>query len=161
MTDTQQADRLETFDKLLDKSRTVMFTTVAEGGKVLSRPMTVQEVTDDHELVFITQAHTDVAKQSDGNQVNVSVAGDDYWISLSGTASVAEEPETKKRLWNTFNDAYTDGGPENPDNVVLRVDADSAEYWDTPGGVGVLLGVLKAQLTGGKPESGENATVQL
>ena len=93
--------------------------------------------------------------------VNVAVAGDDYWVSISGTGSVAEEPETKQRLWNTFNDAYTDGGPENPDNVVLRVNADSAEYWDTPGGVGVLLGVLKAKLTGDKPQSGESATVQL
>ena len=45
--------------------------------------------------------------------------------------------------------------------MVLRVNADSAEYWDTPGGVGVLLGVLKAKLTGDKPQSGESATVQL
>ena len=161
MTDTDQADRLETLDNLLGKSRTVMFTTRTDGGELLSRPMTIQEVTDDRDLVFITQAHTDVAKQSDGNPVNVAVAGDDYWVSISGTGSVAEEPETKQRLWNTFNDAYTDGGPENPDNVVLRVIADSAEYWDTPGGVGVLLGVLKAKLTGDKPQSGESATVQL
>lgn len=161
MTDTKQNDERETFDRLLGKSRTVMFVTVGADGKVVSRPMTIQEVTDDHDLLFITQAKTDVARESDGRQVNIALSGDDHWISVSGTASVAEERETKKRLWNAFNDAYTEGGWENPDNVVIRVNAESAEYWDTPGGLGVLLGVLKANLSGGKPSAGESGTVQL
>ena len=74
---------------------------------------------------------------------------------------VVLRPRISVALVHESTDAYTDGGPENPDNVVLRVNADSAEYWDTPGGVGVLLGVLKAKLTGDKPQSGESATVQL
>lgn len=160
MTQTNDEHR-ETLDRLLKKSRTTMFTTIKEDGTMVSRPMTIQEVSDDYELLFITQARTDVARESDGRAVNLSIASDDYWVSISGTARVAEEPETKKRLWNSFNDAYTDGGPENPDNVVIRVSPDSAEYWDTPGGLGVLLGVLKAKVTGGKPDSGESGTVEL
>lgn len=154
-------DQRETYERLLGKSRTVMFTTVSAEGKLVSRPMTIQEVTDDQQLVFITQRNTDVARESEGHEVNVAVVGDDYWISISGTATIGDEPETKERLWNSFNDAYTEGGPENPDNVVLRVSAASATYWDTPGGLGVLLGVLKAKVTGGKPESGDSATVEL
>ena len=159
MSDTD--DQRETYERLLGESRTVMFTTVNAEGKLVSRPMTIQEVTDDQELVFITQRNTDVARESHGHEVNLAIADDDHWISISGTAAVAEELETKNRLWNSFNDVYTEGGPENPDNVVLRVSADTATYWDTPGGLGVLLGVLKAKVTGGKPATGETAPVEL
>ena len=161
MTEKTESEQRETFERLLGKSRTVMYVTLDDDGQVVSRPMTIQEVTDDHDLLFITQSRTDVARQSDGRQVNLAISGSDHWISISGSASVAEEPETKQRLWNAFNDAYTESGWQNPDNVVIRVSADSAEYWDTPGGLGVLLGVLKANLTGGKPAAGESGTVEL
>lgn len=150
-----------TLAELVGKARFAMFTTQAADGTLVSRPMTVQEVTDDDDLLFISQASTDVSQQSAGQQVNLAIVEDTTWVSIAGTAEVSDDRATKERLWDSANDAYTDGGPENPDNVVIRVHADSAEYWDTPGGVGIVLGVLKAKITGEKPQVGDHGTVEL
>ena len=161
MADPTRTEQTATLDELVAESRFAMFTTSSGDGRLLSRPMTIQEVTDDHDFVFISQAGTEVAGQSNGRQVNLAIVGDSSWVSVSGTATVAEEPATKERLWNSANDAYTEGGWQNPDNVVIRVHADSAEYWDTPGAVGIVLDVVKAKLTGGKPTGGDHGTVDL
>jgi hypothetical protein len=50
-----------------------------------------------------------------------------------------------------------DGGPENPDNVVLRVDGDTAEYWGGESLVGTVVGTVKAVT--GKKDDDEGATV--
>lgn len=154
-------DPTETVLKLVDDARFAMFTTTSTDGQLVSRPMTIQEVTDTNDFLFISQADTDVAQQSDGAQVNLAIVGDSSWVSVSGTAAVAEEPETKKRLWSAANDVFADGGAENSANVVIRVHAESAEYWDTPGAVGIVLGVIKGKLTGKRPELGEHGTVEL
>ena len=49
----------------------------------------------------------------------------------------------------------------DPRVAVIRVDGESAEYWDSPGKVGQLVGVLKAKVTGARPEDGDNETVRL
>ena len=46
--------------------------------------------------------------------------------------------------------------------MLLKVDADSAEYWDTPGGrVATALSFAKAKLTGTRYDGGENEKVEL
>lgn len=153
-------DQPTTLADLVEGARFAMFTTLDADGALVSRPMTIQEVGEDDALVFISQATTHVSLQSDGKQVNLAIAESGKWLSISGVGEVSDDRATKERLWDSANDAYTDGGPENPDNVVIRVRADSVEYWDTPGGVGIVLGIVKAKLTGGKPQLGDHGTVE-
>ena len=41
-------------------------------------------------------------------------------------------------------------GPDDPDAVLLRVDVEQGEHWDTPGGkVASLISFAKTKLTGG------------
>jgi len=155
------SDQPTSLAELLKGMRFAMLTTQAADGSLVSRPMTIQEVTEDNDVVFISQAATDVAQQSHGNRVNLAVAENSNWVSVSGSAQVSDDRATKERLWDSANDAFTEGGPENPDNVVIRVHADRAEYWDTPGGVGIVFGVLRAKLTGHEPDVGEHGTVTL
>ena len=51
----------------------------------------------------------------------------------------------------------------DPDLVLLKIDAESAEYWDTPGtNVVYLFGMLKTLVTGKPPESiTEHETLKL
>lgn len=155
MTDTAQ-----TLADLVDGARFAMLTSTDAAGALVSRPMTIQEI-DGNDLLFITQASTDVAQQSDGRAVNLAIVEDSRWVSIAGTGKVAEEPETKQRLWDAANDAFTQGGADNPDNVVLRVSADSAEYWDSPGGLAIVFDIVKAKVTGETPHSGDHGTVEL
>ena len=47
-----------------------------------------------------------------------------------------------------FTGAWLEGGPENPNNILIRVSADSAEYWDSPGSkVTQVANLVKAKVT--------------
>jgi hypothetical protein len=46
--------------------------------------------------------------------------------------------------------------------VLIRFIADSAEYWDSPGGrIATVISLVKAKVTGESYDGGENATVKL
>ena len=53
------------------------------------------------------------------------------------------------------------GGPEDPDNVLLRIAGETAEYWESPGTFGVAIQVAKGLVTNSDPDLGDNDTVSL
>lgn len=55
----------------------------------------------------------------------------------------------------------TVAGPEDPDNVLLRIDGETAEYWESPGTFGVAIQVAKGLVTNSDPDLGDNDTVSL
>ena len=64
-------------------------------------------------------------------------------------AAVVDDDAKLKELWNTFAEAWLPGGPEDPNAVLIKVDVEHGEYWDTPGGkVASLLSFAKTKLTG-------------
>ncbi|NHA01653.1 pyridoxamine 5'-phosphate oxidase family protein [Nocardioides sp. W3-2-3] len=51
-----------------------------------------------------------------------------------------------RSLWTTFAEAWMPEGPEDPNAVLLRVDVEAGEYWDTPGGkVASLISLAKTK----------------
>ncbi len=94
--------------------------------------------------------------------VNVTLTSSDTWISISGTARVVEDATKAQELWNPFVEAWLPQGPTDPSVVLIRVDGETAEYWDTPGGrIATAISFAKAKLTGHRYEGGENETVSL
>jgi general stress protein 26 len=82
-------------------------------------------------------------------EVSVTFSSRDSWVAVVGRAAVVDDTAKLEELWNTFAEAWLPGGPEDPNAVLIRVDVDRAEYWDTPGGkVASLLSFAKAKLTG-------------
>jgi general stress protein 26 len=82
-------------------------------------------------------------------RVAITFSSRDSWVALTGTASVVDDEVKLKELWNTFAEAWLPGGPEDPNAVLIKVDVDEAEYWDTPGGkVASLISFAKTKLTG-------------
>jgi general stress protein 26 len=148
---------------IVKKVGTAMITTRQPDGKLVSRPMTSQRVEFDGTAWFFVARGTDmVAEITRDSQVNVGYAGSGSWLSLSGAASVVDDVARKKALWNEFVEAWFPGGPEDADVVLLKVDAQSAEYWTTPGGKPrALFEMAKARVTGSAPDPGGNSTVEL
>ncbi|MGZ5406073.1 MAG: pyridoxamine 5'-phosphate oxidase family protein, partial [Nocardioides sp.] len=73
----------------------------------------------------------------------------DAWVSVVGHAHVVDDRAKLADLWNTFAEAWLPGGPDDPQATLLRVDADRAEFWDTPGSkVASLISFAKTKLTG-------------
>ena len=146
---------------LIDGIRIAMLTT-QDGERLVSRPMATQDVSFDGDVWFVTERSAPWVGQLEAHpEVNVAYAGSSAWVSLSGTARVVEDPERLREYWSMFTDAWLEGGPDNPDNVLVHVIAHSAEYWDSPGTkVTQLVNLVKAKVTGERFE-GDNQVVDL
>jgi general stress protein 26 len=149
--------------ELLTDERIGMFTTTSPDGTLTSRPMALQQVEFDGDLwFFASRSSRKVAHIAADPQVNVATVGSSSWVSLTGDAVVVDDLARKKELWNSVVEAWFPDGPEDPDVVLLRVAASSAEYWDSPGGrVASLISFAKAKMTGQAYDGGENETVRL
>jgi general stress protein 26 len=163
MADDQPRDEVRTVAGLLGDQRIGMLTTTDPSGTLTSRPMALQEVEFDGDLWFVAERGSrKVAHVAAHPQVNVTVGSGSTWGSLTGRASVVDDAGRKRELWNTGVAAWLPQGPDDPSVVLLRVEGESAEYWDTPGGrVATALSFAKAKLTGQRYDGGENETVRL
>lgn len=132
-------------------------------GRLISRPLTVIEATEDGQLWFFSTASTDLVKEFEAQDlVNVSFSRNKEWVSVSGHASVVHDVAKKKELWNAAVETFAPEGPESEATVLLHVDAESAEYWENPGGAASLVaGWVKQKLTGKPADTGDSGTVQL
>ena len=145
--------------ELIKGTRVAMLTHVDATGRLVSHPMATQEVEFDGDVLFIAERDShkcqDIAAQSPA-RVNVSFSSGSSWVSLSGTAEIVDDRAKLEELWNTFTDAWMEGGPEHPNNVLIKVSADSAEFWDTPGSKATqVLNLVKAKVTGERLDDGD------
>lgn len=135
--------------RLMEDMPIAMFTTFGTEGP-RSVPMARQEVEPDAEMWFISARDTDHTRAlAHDASVALTFSSRDTWVSLTGKAHVVDDIAKLRDLWNTFAEAWLPGGPEDPGAVLIRVDVEKAEYWDTPGGkVASLLSFAKVTLTG-------------
>lgn len=161
MTDTQ--DERAKVAELIKDFRFAMFTTQQRDGKLASRPLTVQEAEFDGDLWFlVSKTSSPVADLSADAKANVSFSSDSSWVSLSGTAGIIEYRQKIEDLWNPVVEAWFPGGPDDPDVGVLKFTADSAQYWDSPGGkIATAFSFVKAKLTGEQYDGGDSGKVDL
>ena len=161
MTDTS-TDPVRTVAALLQDQRLGVLTTVAPDGTLIARPMALQEVEFDGDLWFFAERSSRKVRHVAANPVvNVAVGSGATWVSVAGVADVVDDVAKKRDLWSAAVEAWLPEGPESPQSVLLRVRAESAEYWDAPGGrVATLLSFVKSKVTGDRLE-GENERVDL
>ena len=149
--------------ELLKGQRFGFLTTTTPEGKLTSRPMTLQEVEFDGDLWFFAERGADwIQHIRVSPQVNVGVGSGGNWVSLTGHALVVDDVAKKKELWNSGVAAWLPQGPEDPSVVLVKVDGDTAEYWDSPGNrLATALSFVKAKATGSQPDTGEKDVVDL
>lgn len=159
----QSTENQRKIAELIKGIRIAMLTTEDAAGRLVSRPMTTQDVEFDGDIWFIARRDSELAQQIESGHVaaNVAYAGDSSWISVSGQARVVNDVEKLREQWNRFTDAFMEGGPEDPNNVLILIEGDSAEYWDAPGGKAKRLASLAKSLVKGQPMEGDNKTVDL
>lgn len=135
--------------ELLEDMPIGMLTTFGPDGP-RSVPMARQEVDPSAELWFITARDTAHVRALESEPtVALTFSARDSWVALRGRATVVEDQAKLEELWTTFAEAWMPEGPEDPNAVLLRVDVEAGEYWDTPGGkVASLISLAKTKLTG-------------
>ncbi len=149
--------------ELIHQGKIAIVTTVGPDGQLLSRPLALQDRDFDGDLYFFTPDPSPKTEQVKANdQVNVSIDTGKGWLSLAGTGSITTDNAIIDELWNVGAQAWFPEGREDPSLALLKVHAESAEYWtmDTPKPV-ALLKYAKSAVTGGQPDIGESAKVDL
>lgn len=160
----QDQSTREKVTKLIDAAKVGMLTTMTQDGQHHSRPMRLQETEFDGDLWFFTYESsnkvTDIALNP---QVNIAFSDSgNTWISLSGTAKVVDDKDKANELWSPFLKSWFPDGLETKGLTLIKLEAQSAEYWDAPNSKAIqLFGMAKATLTGTPPKAGDNQSVDL
>ncbi|WP_156757072.1 pyridoxamine 5'-phosphate oxidase family protein [Actinokineospora pegani] len=163
MTDNNNTDETTAVAKLLSDQRIGMLATRDEDGDLVSRPMAHQDVDFDGSLWFFAERGSrKVAHIRRDPRVLVAYSSTGTWVSLRGRATVVDDQSEIHALWNSAAEAWLPEGPDSPEAVLIRVDAESAEYWDTPGSkVATAVAFLKSKVRGERPDIGEHGKVEL
>jgi general stress protein 26 len=160
--------RAESIEKLAELIRDVdiaMLTTVASSGHLVSRPLGTQQVEFDGDLWFATGCDSGKADEIRANpHVNVAYASParDIYVSVAGRASLVRDRAKIEQLWSPRMQLYFPGGKDDPDLCLIRVQADSAEYWDGHGRrLGQVLHLLLSAVTDEPASLQENERIDL
>lgn len=142
----------------VDGVRTTMVTTVDERGSLGSRPLTVQRVTDEGDVLFVVARDADWVL-STIDSINVAfVDPDSTWVSVAGRAEIVDDPALLDDLWSGALDAFFPDGRDGA--AILRVDADRWEYWAAPGKLAQLVKIAAARLGDDQPDLGSSGTIE-
>jgi general stress protein 26 len=152
------------FRRFVEGISVVMVTALATDDLFRSRPMLLERLEPDGSLTVLTHLSSQKVQDLERDpRVNVAFVGDkgNCYVSASGTGHTSRDGALIQALWNPTYRAWFPGGAEDPDIVILTVDAQRAEYWNVPSSRLVRLwGVVRA-LAGGQPaEAGEHGTIE-
>lgn len=146
---------LEKLASMIKDIKFTMMTTVSGDGSIHSRPMATQKLDTknfDGVLWFFSKknSHKNHAIEND-QHVNLAFADTDkqHYISVSGRATVTEDRQKMKELWNPALSTWFPDGLEDPEISLIGVAVEEAEIWDSPPSAVVhLAGFIKAKVTG-------------
>lgn len=160
MTQNEQTKKLA---ELLEDASIAMLTTVSPEDKLVSRPMAIQETEFDGDLWFIFSEDSPKAEQiRDEAEVNVSFESKHRWVSVSGRGRIVHDRVKLEENWSTAVDAWFPDGIDTPGVALLKVEAESAQYWEAKGGpVKMAVELLKARGSDHQPDIGQSQKMEL
>lgn len=156
-------DRQKVWELIKDIEIALLVTT-GEGGRLRGRPMAAINKDFEGTLWFATRAQAPKTEEiADNTQVLLAYSEpkSQNYVSVSGAARIVRDKAVTKDLWRESVRVWFPKGPDDPDLAWIRVDVETAEYWDAPASAWVYAyGYAKARLTGEPPRDvGENKVV--
>ncbi|MTD14649.1 pyridoxamine 5'-phosphate oxidase [Nakamurella sp. YIM 132087] len=145
---TEKQDDRDTVVELVKRARSAMLTTMTPDGDHVSRPMAVQEAEFDGDLWFFADENSDKIRDITAHpRVNVALANDskNEWTSIAGTAEIVHDRAKAEQLWSKPLETWFPDGLDTPGLTLIKVQGDTAEYWDAPTSrIKLLLGMGRA-----------------
>lgn len=158
---TKQA--YEELFRLIEKNDIAMLTTIQED-KLVARPMAYQDVDDNGDIWFLTTRDTEKATEIEKDpRVNVSFSKKGY-VSISGNASIVDDNNKVREYWSKGIELFLNTKPEDPNVVLIKVAAESAEYWATDNSIKTVVEGIKSLLSkdsGSSDDSSLNESLDL
>lgn len=143
------------FKSLVSKIQDIkvgMFTTMCKDNQLRSRPMTTCEVEDDGFLWFFTSINSkliDDLIEQDNVNISYTDINKNVFISVKGQAILVRSKTKIEQLWNPLAKAWFPKGLEDPELVLVKIQVNQAEIWDSGSSKIVILAkIIKAIVTG-------------
>lgn len=136
---------------LISGFNTAMLTTVGLEGDLQSRPMAIADSSEEGELWFVTDRNSEKVFELTGDErVSVTMQSMTKYISLNGSCQLVDDREKISELWNDAWLGWFPDGPGDPRIVLLRMNAESGEFWDMSGfnGLKFLITAGRAYMNG-------------
>ena len=134
---------IDKIKELTDKASTCFFCTNIDSGKPFStRPMAVQKMDDEGNLWFLSSNDSHKNQEIAENPgVQLLFQGSDYsdFLTLWATATISEDKQKIKELWNPMLKVWFTGGEDDPRISVIKVEPETGYYWDTKNNAAVGL----------------------
>lgn len=148
---------------VIEKAGICMMTTRFDGG-MRARPMEARPDKEEGVIWFLTD-HRGLKDDEIDATPEVCLVfvyeREKVYLSLTGEAFVAHDPDRAQALWNEKQQLWW-SGPDDPNLRVVRVELEAAEMWDGPASAAIAaFEFAKARLTGAKPNLGENRKVSV
>ena len=148
---------------LIKDIRIAMFVTQDAEGKLSARPMSAVNDEFSGSLWFMTAGDSpklEDVRASPDVLVAYAEPKDQNYVSARGRAEIVKDKAKIRDLWSEADRVWFPNGPEESDIALIRVEVETAEYWDAPSATMVYVyGYAKARLTGKAPQMGENKKV--
>ena len=163
---TSTTKKLDDLYELIDGMEVCLFTTRRPDGRLVTRPMQVQERTSGTDLWFVTDIEANKLDEvATDPHVNLGFYSNKSreWVSVSGKAIISRDRDLIRamhkpdwKIWFPEDGAGRDGGPDDPRMALVLVEALSVIYFKkTKSRPVVLFEMAKAFVTGATPELGE------
>lgn len=126
---------LKKLHEMIHDVQVAMLTGLSSDGRLLSRPLHTMTVDPDGSLWFASGYDTEKVREIEANpQVNVAYASRDKgnYVSVAGRAIVVRDRATIDAKWTTGMGIFFPEGKDDPNLCLIRVEPESAEYWDGP-----------------------------
>ena len=158
-------DSTSDIDRAWDLMKKIGFAMLVthDGEKMRARPMSAYLDRENDAIYFLTDArrHKDEEiARNPGINLSFADAGDQKYVSVTGTAVVSNDRAKIKELFSTPAKAWWDSA-DDPNIRVLKIAPDDAEFWDSPGSVISYVKMAAAAVSGTRPDIGVNRKVSL
>jgi len=143
-----------------------MLTTFNQRTGLHARPMAVARLNRDGAVYFLTDADSAKVDEIENNsKVTVTFQSGWQFAALSGKAEVIDNRSLIGRVWKESYKTWFPEGQDDPKLRLIRVEPESAEYWDSAGvhGVKYALEAIRAFASGDRPSvnSDQHAKIKM
>jgi general stress protein 26 len=118
--------------KLVDELTFCVAATQGEEGETNARVVQPLPVSHDWTVNFLTNRRCRKVREIERSgrmTLLYQHDADRSYVALTGCASIAEDVQLKRKIWQPGHDRWNEGGPDNPATVFARLVTDRIEIW--------------------------------
>lgn len=149
-----KSEEMRKIGNIIESTRVAMINTIEPGGKIISRPMYVQEIGGTGTLWFFSTCEGALLHQVN-EESNIHLSFSDVtknvYLSATGHASQVMDSRKMEELWDPSMQTWFKDGLKTQDICLLRVDLMEAEYWDSPSSPKTKFAGFIKSMSNGQP----------